>query len=41
MGVLGDVIRFVRDTTKDVFKECGPDELKEEVKDVIRALKGK
>lgn len=40
MGILGDVIRLVRDTIKDSLKECGSDELKEEVKDVIRALKG-
>ncbi len=40
MGILGDAIRLVRDTTKDFFKECGSDELKEEVKDMIKALKG-
>lgn len=41
MGVLGDMIRLVRDTTKESLEECGIDDLKSEIKDVIKALKGK
>ena len=41
MGVLGDMIRLVRDTTKETLEECGFDDLTDEVKDVIKALKGK
>ena len=41
MGVFGDMIRLVRDTTKDTFDECGFDDLKDELKDIIKALKGK
>lgn len=41
MGVLGDMIRLVRDTTKEFLGECGFDDLKSEIKDVIKALKGK
>ncbi len=41
MGVLGDIIREVRDTVKESFEECGFDDLKSEIKDVIKALKGK
>lgn len=40
MGILGDVIRLVRDTTKDFFEECGAEAVKEEIKDAIKALKG-
>lgn len=41
VGILGDAIRLVRDTTKEALEECGVDELKSEIKDVIKALKGK
>jgi hypothetical protein len=41
MGVLGDIIRLVRDTTKDTLEECGLDDMKDELKDVWKALKGK
>ena len=41
MGVLGDMIRLVRDTMKESLEECGIDDLKSEIKDVIKALKGK
>lgn len=41
MGVLGDIIRLVRDTTKESLEECGIDDLKSEIKDIIKALKGK
>ena len=41
MGVLGDIIRLVRDTTEDTLKECGIDDMKDELKDVWKALKGK
>lgn len=41
MGVLGDIIREVRDTVKESFEECGFDNVKDEIKDVIKALKGK
>ncbi len=40
MGVFGDMIRLVRDTTKESLEECGFDDFKEEVKDVWNALKG-
>ena len=41
MGVLGDIIRLVRDTTKDTLEECGLDNVKDELKDIWKALKGK
>lgn len=41
MGVLGDMIRLVRDTTKDTLEECGLDNVKDELKDIWKALKGK
>ena len=41
MGVLGDMIRLVRDTTKDSLEECGLDDVKYELKDIWRSLKGK
>ena len=40
MGIIGDMIRMVRDTTKDTFDECGFDDLKDELKDIVKALKG-
>lgn len=40
MGILGDMIRFIRDTTKESLEECGIDDLKDEIKDVLKALKG-
>ena len=40
MGVLGDMIRLVRDATKESLEECGIDDLKDEIKDVWKALKG-
>jgi hypothetical protein len=30
MGIIGDVIREVRDTTKESLEECGIDDLKDE-----------
>lgn len=41
MGVLGDIIRLVRDTTKESLEECGFDDLRGELKDIVKALKGK
>jgi flagellar basal body-associated protein FliL len=41
MGVLGDMIRLVRDTTKETLEECGIDDLKDEIKDIVKAIKGK
>ena len=41
MGELGDMIRLVRDTTKDTLEECGLDNVKDELKDIWKALKGK
>ena len=38
---MGDIIRFVRDTIKDALDEVGLDDLKEEIKDIIEAIKGK
>jgi len=40
MGILGDMIRLARYTTKESLEECGIDSLKDEVKDVWKALKG-
>lgn len=40
MGVLGDAIREVRDTVKESLEECGFDGVKDELKDIIKALKG-
>lgn len=40
MSVLGDMIRLVRDTTKETLEECGFDDLKSELKDIIKAIKG-
>jgi hypothetical protein len=40
MGILGDMLRLVRDTTKESFEECGFDGMKDEVKDIWKALKG-
>lgn len=39
MTVLGDMIRLVRDTTKESFEECGFDDLKTELKDIIKTIK--
>ena len=39
MGVFGDIIRLVRDTTKETLNECGLDDLKEEIKDIIQTIK--
>lgn len=41
MGVFGDTIRLVRDTTKESLEECGIDDLKDEIKDIVKAIKGK
>ena len=38
---MGDIIRFVRDTITDALDELGLDDLKEEIKDIIEAIKGK
>lgn len=40
MGLFGDMIRFTRDTTKDALEECGFEDLKDELKDVVQAIKG-
>jgi hypothetical protein len=40
MGIIGDVIREVRDTLKDSFEECGFYDVKDELKDILKALKG-
>ena len=39
MGVLGDIIREVRDTVKDSFENCGGRDVVDELKDVIKAIK--
>lgn len=39
MGELGDMIRLVKDTIKDSLEECGFNDLKEEIKDALKALK--
>ena len=40
MGVFGDMIILVRDTTKETFEECGFDDVKDELKDIWKAIKG-
>ena len=40
MGVLGDMIRLVRDTTKESLEEYGFEDVKDELKDIWKALKG-
>ena len=40
MGVFGDMIRLVRDTTKELLEECGFEDAKDELKDVVKSLKG-
>ena len=40
MSIIGDVIREVRDTLKDSFEECGFNDAKNELKDILKALKG-
>lgn len=40
MGILGDMIREVCDTVKGSLEECGVDDVADEIKDVIKALKG-
>ena len=37
---MGDMIRLVRNTIKDALDEVGLDDLKEEIKDIIEAIKG-
>lgn len=41
MRILGDVVREVRDTLKDSLEECGFYDVKDELKDILKALKGK
>ena len=41
MGIIGDTIRFVRSTFEDSLEECGFDDVKDELKDIVKALKGK
>lgn len=41
MGVFGDMIRTVRDTIEDTIEACGGDAIKEELEDIIDAIKGK
>ena len=40
MGIFGDMIRLVRDTTKESLEECGFEDVKDELKDIWKALKG-
>ena len=40
MSIIGDVIREVRDTLKDSLEECGFYDVKDELKDILKALKG-
>jgi hypothetical protein len=40
MGILGDMIRLVRDTTKESLEEFGFDDMKNEIKDIWKAIKG-
>ena len=39
MGIIGDAIRFVKETVKDSLEECGFEDFKEELHDIIKALK--
>ena len=40
MGIFGDMIRLVRNTTKETLEECWVGDLKDELKDIVKALKG-
>lgn len=40
MGVVGDIIREVRDTISSAYENCGGEDVVDEIKDVIKALKG-
>lgn len=41
MGIIGDTIRLVRTTIEDSLEECGFENAKNELKDIVKALKGK
>lgn len=41
MGILGEMIREVREVVETVNEECGLEDLKDEIKDAFKALKGK
>ena len=41
MCILGDIIRMLRETTKESLEDCGFDDLKSELKDILEAIKGK
>ena len=41
MGIIGDTIRFVRTAIEDSLEECGFEDVKDELKDIVKALKGK
>lgn len=41
MGVLGDIIREARDLAEFSYNECGGKDVVDEIKDIIKAMKGK
>lgn len=41
MGVLGDVIREIRNNLKGAYEECGGENVVDELKDIIKAIEGK
>ena len=41
MCILGDIIRMLRENTKESLEDCGFDDLKSELKDILEAIKGK
>jgi len=40
MGVFGDIIRTMQDTIAGTIEACGGDAIKEELEDIVDAIKG-
>ncbi len=40
MGVFGDIIRTMQDTIEGTIEACGGDAIKEELEDIVDAIKG-
>ena len=40
MGIIGDAIREIRDTLKFAHEECGGKDVVDELKDIVKAIKG-
>lgn len=41
MGILGDTFRFVRDLTNDTLENIGFEDVKDELRDLKEAIKGR